>query len=123
MMFRPSDMILIALMVGAAAFTYKTKHEAEKQQTAMMKVERDIRYEEDTIAILKADWSLLTQPGRLQHLVESYDKELELKDVEPTQIVRIEQIPMRPPPPPDPIAEAIAASTPSVDKTVTGALP
>ena len=30
-MFRTSDIVLIAVMVSAAAFTYKTKHEAEEQ--------------------------------------------------------------------------------------------
>ena len=71
-MFRTSDIVLIAVMVSAAAFTYKTKHEAEDQLAAVHKIEAQIRYEEDTIDLLKADWSLLTQPSRLQKLAEIY---------------------------------------------------
>ena len=35
-------------------------------------------YEQDTIDLLKADWSLLTQPSRLQKLAEIYQAELKL---------------------------------------------
>ncbi len=71
-MFRTSDIVLIAVMVSAAAFTYKTKHEAEDWLGQVRKLEREIRFEEDTIDLLKADWSLLTQPSRLQKLTEIY---------------------------------------------------
>ena len=67
-MFRTSDIVLIAVMVSAAAFTYKTKHEAEDQLARCARSRPQIRYEEDTIDLLKADWSLLTQPSRLQKL-------------------------------------------------------
>ena len=69
--FRTSDIVLIAVMVSAAAFTYKIKHEAEDQLAAVRKIEAQIRFEEDTIDLLKADWSLLTQPSRLQKLAET----------------------------------------------------
>ena len=62
-MFRTSDIVLIAVMVAAAAFTYKTKHEAEKWLTENQRLEQQIRFEEDSIDVLKADWSLLTQPA------------------------------------------------------------
>ena len=61
-LFRTSDMVLIAVMVSAAAFTYKTKQAAEGQAAAVRKLEQQIRFEEDSITLLKADWSLLTQP-------------------------------------------------------------
>ena len=53
----------------------------------MRKIEREIRFEEDTIDLLKADWSLLTQPSRLQKLAEIYQAELALQPIEPHQIV------------------------------------
>ena len=77
-MFRPSDIVLIAVMVAAAAFTYKTKQEAEGQLDAVRKLQAQIRFEEDSINLLKADWSLLTQPSRLQRLATTYDAELQL---------------------------------------------
>lgn len=95
-MFRTSDIVLIAAMVAAAAFTYKTKHEAEDRQAALYKIEQQIRFEEDTLNLLKADWSLLTQPKRLQRLAEIYETELGLKPVEPHQIVEFTELPVVP---------------------------
>ena len=95
-MFRTSDIVLIAVMVSAAAFTYKIKHEAEDQLSALRKVESQIRTEEDTITVLKADWSLLTQPARLQRLTETYNGELLLQATEAKQIVGLEDVPIKP---------------------------
>ncbi len=94
-MFRMSDIFLIAMMVWAAAFTYQTKHEAEKQFNAVHKVEAQIRYEEDTIDLLKADWSLLTHPARLQKLAQTYQSELKLEPVDARQIVNLKDLPVR----------------------------
>ncbi|HEY6631485.1 MAG TPA: hypothetical protein VIZ90_08535 [Rhizobiaceae bacterium] len=95
-MFRTSDIVLIAVMVAAAAFTYKTKHEAEDHQVALRKIEQQIRFEEDTIDLLKADWSLLTQPSRLQKLWQTYEAELALQPLEANQIVGIDELPSKP---------------------------
>lgn len=122
MMFRTTDMVMIGLMVAAAAFTYKTKHEAESQFDLLHKTESQIRYEEDTISLLKADWSLLTQPARLQRLTESYAAELNLGPVEPEQIVTLDAIPQRPPEVPNPNIDTIAEMLKRIDKTTTGAV-
>lgn len=95
-MFRASDIVLIAAMVAAAAFTYKTKHEAEDRQATLRKIEQQIRFEEDTIDLLKADWSLLTQPARLQKLAQTYEAELGLQPLEAKQIVGLDEVPAKP---------------------------
>ncbi|GAA2875671.1 hypothetical protein GGQ99_000419 [Aminobacter niigataensis] len=95
-MFRTSDIVLIAAMVGAAAFTYQTKHEAENQLDAVRKIQAQIRFEEDTTDLLKADWSLLTQPSRLQKLAQTYESELKLQSVDARQIVSLKDLPVRP---------------------------
>lgn len=95
-MFRTSDVILFAVMVSAAAFTYKTKHEAENRLDVVRKLEAQIRLEEDTIDLLKADWSLLTQPSRLQRLSEVYQAELNLQPTSARQFVDIGQVPIKP---------------------------
>ncbi|WP_269930399.1 cell division protein FtsL [Aminobacter sp. HY435] len=95
-MFRTSDIVLIAAMVGAAAFTYQTKHEAEDRLEAVRKIEAQIRFEEDTTDLLKADWSLLTQPSRLQKLAQTYQAELKLDPVDARQIVGLRDLPVRP---------------------------
>ena len=95
-MFRTTDIVLIAVMVSAAAFTYSTKHRVEGQLAEVRKLEGQIRFEQDTIGVLKADWSLLTQPSRLQKLTEIYQGELELAPLEAHQIVGIDELPARP---------------------------
>lgn len=95
-MFRTADIVLIAAMVSAAAFTYTTKHKVEAQLAEVRRIEGKIRFEEDTLTILKADWSLLTQPGRLQKLTEIYQGELGLAPLEARQIVGADELPARP---------------------------
>ncbi|MFK0687304.1 hypothetical protein ACFX5Q_03700 [Mesorhizobium sp. IMUNJ 23033] len=95
-MFRTSDIVLIAVMVSAAALTYKTKREAEEQLAAVQKIQAQIHYEEDTIDLLKADWSLLTQPSRLQKLAEIYKSQLGLEPVNARQIVGLDDLPAKP---------------------------
>lgn len=120
-MFRTSDIVLIAVMVSAAAFTYKIKHEAEDQLAELRKVESQIRTEEDTITVLKADWSLLTQPSRLQRLTETYNGELQLQATEAKQIVGLEDVPIKPVEIPDLSSQRLGGMADSgVDSTVTG---
>lgn len=121
-MFRTTDMVLIAVMLSAAAFTYKTKDDAENQLKSVKKIQADIRYEEDTIDLLKADWSLLTQPSRLQILSEAYQSELQLQLVDARQIVGLDALPVRPLTIEDLTRESpdLVAATP--DQIVTGGI-
>jgi len=93
--FRTTDIVLIAVMLAAAAFTYKTKHEADNELEHIHKLQAQIQLEQDRIDVLKADWSLLRQPARLQKLVEIYHDELDLEPVEPHQIAKFEDLPVR----------------------------
>ena len=94
-MFRTTDIVLIAVMVAAAGFTYTTKHSAEAELSKLRKLEASIRFEEDTSDLLKADWSLMTQPARLQRLAEAYQDELKLFPVEAHQFSDINELPKR----------------------------
>jgi len=94
--FRTSDIIMLGVIVASAAFTYQTKHEAENRLSDIRKIEAQIRFEEDTIDVLKADWSLLTQPVRLEKLTKAYEADLALKTVEPKQIAEVRDLPARP---------------------------
>jgi hypothetical protein len=120
--FRTSDIIMLAVIVASAAFTYKTKHEAENRLSEIRKIEAQIRFEEDTIDVLKADWSLLTQPARLERLVKTYEGELGLKTVEATQIVRLSELPERPLSIEDLVAGATDLADAGPDPMTTGAV-
>lgn len=121
-MFRTTDMVLIAVMLSAAAFTYKTKHEADNEMERIQTLRAQIAVEKDRIDVMKADWSLLRQPARLQTLAEFYKDELELEQVQARQIVRIDDLPIPPvelenlPEEPDLVADSRR------DATVTGSV-
>ena len=95
-MFRTTDIVLIAVMVAGAAFTYNTKHQVEAQLAEVRKIEAMIRFEQDSLTILKADWSLLTQPSRLQKLTEIYQQELQLAPLDARQVVGVDELPAKP---------------------------
>lgn len=114
-------MVLIAVMVCAAGFTYITKHNAEAELSKVRRLEAAIRFEEETIDVLKADWSLLTQPARLQKLAEAYGDELHLVPVEAHQIAKIEELPARPLRIEDIVGEGTMAGE-TVDGVTTGGI-
>ena len=118
-MFRTLDVVMIAVMTAAATVTYSIKHQAENKLEVVRKLDAEIKLEEDTIDLLKADWSLLSRPGRLQKLVEVYSDQLQLKPVQADQIVTLDSLPMRPPSPPGD-APTVAQNT--TDGIVTGGI-
>ena len=108
-MIRTTDIALFTLMIAAAAGTYKIKAEANQKQREIVRIEQQIAFEEDTIDLLEADWSMLTQPDRLQKLVEKHAGELALQPIEARQVVSVSDVPEKGAvPDEDVIAETIA---------------
>ncbi len=95
-MMRMINFLLIALMLIGAGVVYDFKYEAEKATARVAKINRKIEAEHDAIATLKAEWSLLNQPRRLQELAEKHHAYLELDPLDPTQIGSIDDIPFKP---------------------------
>ncbi len=95
MMFRTLDMALVVVMIATAAMTYKIKHDAEDRLAEIRKLREAIAQEEETIDVLKADWSILTQPARLQALAEQYQDQLGLQPLPARAIVGTEDLPER----------------------------
>ncbi|WP_421591465.1 cell division protein FtsL [Shinella sp. M27] len=93
-MFRTLDVVLIAVMTAAATVTYSLKHQAENKQEEVRKLDAEIKLEEDTIDLLKADWALLTQPNRLNRLVTTFAGDLKLVPTESTQLAQPNELPM-----------------------------
>lgn len=91
-MFRTTDVILIGVMVAAAGLTFKVKYDAELKLEEIRRLQAEIQTERDTIDVLRADLSVLTQPARLQKLVDAYNDELQLESVEPDQVSSMDRI-------------------------------
>jgi hypothetical protein len=93
-MLRTFDIILIGVMTTAAAVTYTIKHRAELKLEEVHHLEAEIKLEKDTIDLLKADWSLVVQPNRLERLVANYSDELKLQPTLSTSLVDPSELPM-----------------------------
>lgn len=106
-MLRTFDIILVVVMTAAATVTYSIKHRAELKLEEVRKIDSEIRLERDTIDLLKADWALLTQPNRLQRLVNTYQAELQLVPTSSTQLAQPNELPMLKAdvPPPEPLGK------------------
>jgi hypothetical protein len=123
-MIRLLNILVIAALVLAAADVYKIKFESTRQAQRVVKLRMDIRRENDAVAALRAEWSKLDNPARIQELTRRH---LALKPVEGRQFDRLDQLPERSPDlvpvdDPDPIGTVLAKPE-FVDRTPTGSLP
>jgi hypothetical protein len=99
------NLIVVAALVLAAAFVYKVKFDSTVQAERVAKLRTEIRRERESVAALRAEWSQLDNPTRIQGLASRH---LPLKPMEATQVETFDHLPDRPPelvPPdaPDPI--------------------
>ena len=92
-MFKTLEIVMIAVMLAAAGWTYKIKHDAEALENQLFAVERQIKSEKEAMTILSADLTLLVHPSRLQRLAEAYQAELQLEPLKPEQIVEPDGLP------------------------------
>lgn len=97
-MLKTLDVILVAALLSAAAWTFGMKHEAENLEAEVRLMDRKIAQERETIQLLSADWSLLNQPYRLQRLAEAFEGTLKLKPINPEQMAAANELPAPPAP-------------------------
>jgi hypothetical protein len=115
-MFRTLDVVMIAVMTAAATVTYSIKHQADNKLEEVRKLDAEIKLEEDTIDLLKADWALATQPNRLERLVQIFEGDLKLVPTESTQLAQPNELPM-------PVAELPALPAEKDDKVARAKAP
>jgi len=94
-MLRSIDVLMVGALIAGAAWTFKVKHDARIEAARVAHLETRIRLENEAIDILKADWSLLTSPDRLERLADRYKDQLGLEPADPRQIVTLDQVPLR----------------------------
>lgn len=93
-MMRIVNICLIAALVLAAADVYKIKFESTRQAQRAVKLRMEIAREQDAIAALRAQWSKLDSPARIQDLARRH---LALRPVEARQYDRLDNLPERSP--------------------------
>ena len=109
MTFRILNLIVIGALILAAAYVYRIKFNSTVQAERLAKIRSEVRRARDTIAELRAEWTQLDNPARIEGLAKHY---LQLKPITPTQFDSLDKLPERPPQffkhdSPDPIGAAI----------------
>ncbi|MEN3380351.1 MAG: hypothetical protein V7608_395 [Hyphomicrobiales bacterium] len=92
-MLRLLHMVVLAALFLAAADVYKIKYESTLQAEKVAKLRGEIRREQDTIANLRAEWSKLDRPDRIQELAQRH---LTLKTAEIVNYDPLDRLPERP---------------------------
>jgi hypothetical protein len=119
-MLRLVHVLVVAALVFAAADVYKIKFDSTLQAERVAKLRGEVRRERDAIAALRATWSELDNPERLQGLAERH---LALKPIDVTQFDALDRLPERPPQVVPPTETDPLASLLGRDVDVTGSVP
>lgn len=92
-MIRLLNLLAIAGLVASAVYAYSIKYDTLYQAGQVSKVQTALHKERQAIAVLRAEWQLLTRPDRLQAAVE---KHLALEPIGIGHLGRIADLPARP---------------------------
>ena len=95
-MGRIFNAVLLTVMIIGAAITYSMKHQAEEAANKVARLQADIAREKDAMSVLRAEWSMLTQPSRLQSIVTRYSDHFDLEPFAASQIASMAEIPEKP---------------------------
>jgi hypothetical protein len=100
--------LAVAVMIGGAVATYQAKHDAVEAAASVAELRHRIDQERMAISLLKAEWSELTQPARLQDLLGRYPEVLDLGPYGVERMIRLGDIPFPPAEDPDLIGAFLA---------------
>jgi hypothetical protein len=89
------NLIVVIALVLAAAHVYKIKFDSTVEAERVAKLHGEIRRERDTVAGLRAEWSKLDNPSRIEGLAKRH---LTLRQVDATQLESLDRLPPRPAP-------------------------
>ena len=92
-MIRIVNLVAVMAVILTSFAAYRVKYEAGSDAKNVAALRTEIAAEQDAVAVLKAEWSHLNQPMRLQALASRY---LELKPIDVHQIATLQDLPQRP---------------------------
>jgi hypothetical protein len=123
MIWRLLHIVVLAGLVLAAADVYTIKSESTLEAERVARLRAELRREQDLIASLRAEWSKLDRPDRLQELALRHSQ---LKPLDIRQYDLLDKLPQRPvelvpPGTADPIGAVI--ETMIDPETLTGSVP
>jgi cell division protein FtsL len=89
-MVRFLNVLAIAALVGSALYAYSIKYETIFRAEEIVQLHQQIKSEDDSIAMLKAEWEHVSRPERIEALA---DRCLDLQQPSLRQIVPIAALP------------------------------
>lgn len=92
-MLRLLNLLVLVALIGAAGWVYKIKFDAMQDAEKVAKLRNEIRRERDAVASLRAEWSQLNRPDRIQEFAQRH---LKLKAVDVAQFDGLQGLPERP---------------------------
>lgn len=92
-MIRPTSLILMVLAAAAGGALFQVAFEVSELDDELARLNTDIRSDRDAIHVLRAEWSFLNQPERLEELTRRH---LDLLPVSGAQIAGTGAVPVLP---------------------------
>ncbi|MBO6782171.1 MAG: hypothetical protein JJ899_02700 [Alphaproteobacteria bacterium] len=94
-MIRPTSLVLLALAAAAGGALFHVSFEVSALDDRLAALNKDIRDDREAIHVLRAEWSFLNQPERLEELARRH---LDLMPVAGNQLTGAGALPVRPEP-------------------------
>jgi cell division protein FtsL len=88
-MLRFVNICLLLGLLALAYVIYQVKYETRALDAEIATIGKDIEGERDAIAVLRAEWSLLNRPERIERLAK---KHLKLAPSDPRQLVTVDSV-------------------------------
>ena len=88
-MLRFVNICLILGLVALACVIYRVKYESRGLDTEIASLGKQIEVERDALAVLRAEWSLLNRPERIERLAQKY---LKLAPAKPSQLLTVDTV-------------------------------
>lgn len=94
-MLRLLNILAIAALVVSASWVYKIKFESTQQVERVARLRGELRKQRDAIATLRAEWTQLDRPDRVERLAQQH---LKLGPINVSQYDPLDKLPERPVP-------------------------
>ncbi len=92
-MIRPTSLVLLALAAAAGGALFHVSFEVSALDDRLAELNKNIRDDREAIHVLRAEWSFLNQPERLEELARRH---LDLMPVAGNQLTGAGTLPVRP---------------------------
>ena len=88
-MLRFVNICLLLGLLALAYVIYQVKYETRALDAEIATIGKEVEAERDGIAVLRAEWSLLNRPERIERLAK---KHLKLAPSDPRQVVTVDSV-------------------------------